>query len=69
MITVLIITCVPMKTIQGDAERQLVGANWFRRPGGAGQPPSEGRDWNVYFQVKRMLVKVMERKRIITCVF
>lgn len=37
---------------QGEAERQLVGANWLRGQSGAGhQPPSEGRDWNVYFQV------------------
>ena len=36
--------------IQEDAERQLVSSNWFRGEGG-GQRPSEGRDWNVYFQV------------------
>ena len=41
---------------QGDAERQLVGANWFRGQGGAGQPPSEGRDWNVYFQAMTLLI-------------
>ena len=41
---------------QGEAERQLVGANWFRGQGGAGQPPSEGRDWNVYFQVMTMMI-------------
>ena len=41
---------------QGEAERQLVGANWFRGQGGAGQPPSEGRDWNVYFQVMTLMI-------------
>ena len=45
---------------QGEAERQLVGANWFRGQGGAGQPPSEGRDWNVYFQVMTLMI-VMRR--------
>ena len=41
---------------QGEAERQLVGANWFRGQGGTGQPPSEGRDWSVYFQVITMMI-------------
>jgi len=42
---------VTLKQLPGEAERQLVGANWLRGQSGAGhQPPSEGRDWNVYFQ-------------------
>lgn len=40
---------VTLKQLPEDAERQLVSSNWFRGEGG-GQRPSEGRDWNVYFQ-------------------
>jgi len=41
---------VTLKQLPGEAERQLVGGSWLRGQSGAGQPPSEGRDWNVYFQ-------------------
>ena len=51
---------------QGEAERQLVGANWLRGQSGAGQPPSEGRDWNVYFQVIIMLMITMLMIMLIT---
>jgi len=34
--------------MQDEAESQLLRRHWFSGEGG--QCPSEGRDWNVYFQ-------------------
>jgi len=39
---------VTLRRLPVEAERQLVAGGWF---GGEGRrTPSEGRDWNVYFQ-------------------
>jgi hypothetical protein len=37
--------------LQDEAEQQLVSRPWFQGEGRQGRAHSEGRDWNVYFQV------------------